>query len=175
MTRPAGAPGVSPRLLIVLALVVGTAVGVAAFSPVRENPQLPVMASNPEDAASVKNKAAVENTTSEPDTDIGSAPGTAGMQVAIDPETGELGMPTAAQRRELAPDLERDLSYSDEGLSVEDRADGSRHVNLEGRFQSYSVARLRDDGSVEMQCVQGEGEAHRLLHECPSPQALEEK
>jgi hypothetical protein len=89
------------------------------------------------------------------------------MKVAIDPETGELGMPTAAQRRELAPGLERDLTYSDEGLVVEHRADGSRHVNLEGRFQSYSVARLRDDGTIDYQCVQGEGEAHRLLHQCP--------
>jgi hypothetical protein len=108
---------------------------------------------------------AIPNTETFPD--ASPSPGTAGLQVFLDPETGELGPATAEQRRTLIPQMERDLSYSDEGLQVITRADGSRHVHLEGRFQSYSVARMREDGSLETQCVQGEEAAHRLLQESP--------
>lgn len=168
MTRNAGARRASPRLLIALALVLGTAIGVAAFS------ELPWGGTR----ATAEHRLDSSPETEELDatTDVAAGgqdtpttipvppPGTAGMRVALDPETGELGLPTDTQRRELSPDLESNLSYSDEGLQVEHRADGSRHVNLEGRFQNHSIAHLREDGSVEIQCVHGDAERH--LHEC---------
>ncbi len=171
MTRTAGARRVSPRALIVLALVLGMAIGVVAFSglPVSEVPGASVGERNPEESGALEKSPATTEIAaagkSMTPVREGLTPGAAGMQVALDPETGEFGLPTATQRRELSPDMERDLSYSDEGLQVEYRADGSRHVNLEGRFQNHSVAHLRDDGTVDIQCVQGE--AHHLLHQCP--------
>jgi hypothetical protein len=161
-------------LLIALSLVLGMAIGVAAFSglPVSDPP---VTAEHDLDESSAPEKMTASTGLAPGGESVTPAtadlpPGSAGMQVALDPETGEFGMPSAAQRRELTPDQERNLSYSDEGLQVEYRADGSRHVNLEGRFQNHSVAHLRDDGSVDIQCVQGE--EHDLLHQC-SPTAGE--
>ena len=171
MTRTAGARRLSPRLLIVSALVLGMAIGVAAFSglPVSEVPVASVGECDPEERGALEESPATTEVAARGKSvtplNTDPTPGTVGMQVALDPETGEFGLPTATQRRELSPDLERDLSYSDEGLQVEYRADGSRHVNLEGRFQNHSVAHLREDGSVDIQCVQGE--AHHLLHQCP--------
>lgn len=169
MIRRAGAPRFSPRLLIVLALVLGVTIGVASLRelPVGETAASDVAGNHPGDLVAVAKSAGPAASDEGARQVPGLSPGTAGMQVALDPETGEFGMPTPAQRRELSLDLERDLSHSDEGLQVEYRADGARHVNLEGRFQSFSVARIRDDGSVDFQCVQGEGEAQRLLHRSP--------
>jgi hypothetical protein len=171
MTRTAGARRISPRLLIVFSLVLGMAIGVVAFSglPVSEVPGAGVGARNPDESEALDDSPATTDVATGGESmtpgDTGLTPGAAGMQVALDPETGEFGLPTATQHRELSSDLERDLSYSDEGLQVEYRADGSRHVNLEGRFQNHSVAHLQEDGSVDIQCVQGE--EHDLLHQCP--------
>jgi len=82
--------------------------------------------------------------------------GSAGMVVGIDPETGKLGMPSREFRDALAASRENPaLSRSMEGLQVIHRPDGSRMVDLRGRFQEYAVIRITPDGRKEQTCVQG--------------------
>ncbi|MEK7316600.1 MAG: hypothetical protein AAB011_10485, partial [Candidatus Eisenbacteria bacterium] len=82
--------------------------------------------------------------------------GTAGMVVGIDPVTGKVGMPSrefrdALRESHAAPALSRSM----DGLQVIHRPDGSKMVDLKGRFQEYSVIRIAPDGRKEQLCVQG--------------------
>ena len=80
-------------------------------------------------------------------------PGSAGMIVGIDPETGNLGMPSpeARARMSMSPALDRSMT----GLTVVTRPDGSKHLDLRGRFQEYMVLHLTPDGRKVETCVQG--------------------
>ena len=85
------------------------------------------------------------------------APHEAGMVVGIDPETGKIGLPTAEQRAELdqiAASQNTLLSRSSAGLREEHRADGTVHVNLQGRFQEYATVRIGPDGKKTFGCVE---------------------
>lgn len=85
------------------------------------------------------------------------APHEAGMVVGLDPETGKLGLPTAEQRAELdqiAASQNALLSRSAAGLTEEHRADGTVHVNLQGRFQEYATVRIGPDGAKTFGCVE---------------------
>jgi hypothetical protein len=75
------------------------------------------------------------------------------MLVGIDPETGKLGPPSRGFRARLSasPALDRSMT----GLTVVTRPDGSKHLDLQGRFQEYAVIRLLPDGRKEQACVQG--------------------
>ncbi len=82
--------------------------------------------------------------------------GAAGMVVGIDPVTGKVGMPSrefrdALRESHAAPALSRAM----DGLQVVHRPDGSKMVDLKGRFQEYSVIRIAPDGRKEQLCVQG--------------------
>lgn len=81
------------------------------------------------------------------------APGTAGMRVQLDPETGGLA---AAKSTPLS--LESDpairLSHSSEGLRQVVLPDGSVMVDLEGRFQEYVIMEIGPDGRTRMRCAQ---------------------
>lgn len=84
------------------------------------------------------------------------APHEAGMVVGIDPETGKIGPPTAEQRAELdqiAASQNALLSRSAAGLTEEHRADGTVHVNLQGRFQEYATVRIGPDGKKIFGCA----------------------
>jgi hypothetical protein len=79
-------------------------------------------------------------------------PGSAGMITGLDPETGRPGKPTASQRAAMRmPDLDR----SSDGLRETRRPDGTRVIELEGRFQEYAIVRILPDGRKEQSCVQG--------------------
>lgn len=94
-----------------------------------------------------------EATTDSPSSD---PVGVAGMVVGIDPETGKLGMPSRAFRDAMSNDSRGPaLSRSMEGLTVVHRPDGSKMVDLKGRFQDYAIIRITPDGKKEETCVQG--------------------
>jgi septal ring-binding cell division protein DamX len=82
----------------------------------------------------------------------------AGMQVAIDPKTGRLRQPTPEERQALARALARTLNRSTEGLPVTRYANGMERVDLQGRFQSVSVATV-ENGKVHERCVTNAAEA----------------
>jgi hypothetical protein len=81
----------------------------------------------------------------------------AGMVVGIDPETKTLVFPSAADRAALQrqPLSSPALDRSDAGLTVIHRPDGSKMVDLQGRFQEYAVVRITPDGKKVESCVQG--------------------
>jgi len=78
--------------------------------------------------------------------------GAAGMIVGIDPETGQLVLPSKTARAALAsPALDRSMA----GLTVVHKPDGSKMVDLQGRFQEYMVVHIAPDGHKVESCVQG--------------------
>ena len=106
-------------------------------------------------------------------------PEQAGMVVGIDPETGQLGMPTREQRDELDQAAARDqalLSRSSVGLVEEVRPDGTVHVNLQGRFQEYATVQIGPDGKKTFQCLDDStGFTNATKIAAPTAPALEER
>ena len=96
--------------------------------------------------------------------------GSAGMVVGIDPETGKLGLPSKADRAALerAANLSPALDRSDVGLTVIHKPDGSRMVDLQGRFQDYMVVRIAPDGRKIESCVEGP-EVEKALEGAAAP------
>jgi len=83
----------------------------------------------------------------------GTLPGSAGMHVALDPETGELGMPSPEQQKQLHAELDEMLSRSTDGLRREVLPDGTVRVNLQGRFQNASIATIDAQGRLHTGCI----------------------
>ncbi len=80
-------------------------------------------------------------------------PGTAGMIVALDPESGAFGLPAARQADVLLRAEENMLSRSTEGLQAQYLPDGTVMLDLQGRFQEFSMARLGADGRIVFDCL----------------------
>jgi len=105
-------------------------------------------------------------------------PATAGMVVGIDPETGELGMPTPEQLKALSDSPQYEVDHSTAGLLEVHHADGSVSVDLQGRFQEYATVRVGPDGKLIFRCVDGEENAKRAVKSsapAPAAPALEER
>jgi hypothetical protein len=83
----------------------------------------------------------------------------AGQTVAIDRQTGRLRQPTPEEARALAAGLKAMLNRSTEGLTVVQHANGAKSVDLQGRFQSITVAKVDSDGKVAERCVTNQREA----------------
>jgi hypothetical protein len=77
----------------------------------------------------------------------------AGRDLQVDPQTGKIKPLTPAEAQELADGLKTALNKSTEGLDEVHNADGSVSVDLKGRFQNVTLARVNEDGSVERACV----------------------
>ncbi|MEM7049632.1 MAG: hypothetical protein AAF604_08235 [Acidobacteriota bacterium] len=97
-----------------------------------------------------------------------------GMRAFIDPETGELRAPTAEEVAEsgLASAI---AERTDVGLTRVERADGSTSVDLQGRYMSYAVARIADDGEVVHDCLDSSEKAAHFAagHHHPHPSVEE--
>ena len=111
-------------------------------------------------------------------------PGMAGMVVGIDPETGEMGMPTPDQMQKLSESPQYQVDHSSAGLLEVHHPDGSVSIDLQGRFQEYATVRIGPDGKLIYRCVDGPENAKRALEisapagEAPTsaaPAALEER
>lgn len=87
-----------------------------------------------------------------------------GMRAYRDPQTGRLTpSPTDAQVRELDRLIGEALDDSSEGLEVQTAPDGSKYVDLRGRFQSVSLATVQPDGGIRLHCTDRQQDAKRLL------------
>lgn len=78
-----------------------------------------------------------------------------GMRVWVDPKTGEIRQPTDEERKAVAERLSVDalLNKSSAGLRVEKRPDGSRFVDLQGRFMHMLVVTRAEDGTLKARCI----------------------
>ena len=74
--------------------------------------------------------------------------GEAGMRIFADPQTGEIGPPTTENMSQIA---RPDDDFS--GLTIVRRADGSKHIDLQGRFQESMIIQLDKNGHKVMNCV----------------------
>ncbi len=100
-----------------------------------------------------------------------------GLVVAIDPESGELGAPSAAQMAQLEAAQQLlpsdELSHSDAGLTPVRHPDGSVSLDLEGRFQEFATIHVGPGGKRIFGC------SDRPTLDLPvsqfAPAALEEK
>jgi hypothetical protein len=77
----------------------------------------------------------------------------AGQDVQVDSQTGQIQELTPEEARKLAAGLKPMLNKSSEGLVEVQHPDGSVSMDLEGRFQNVTVARINKDGSVSQSCV----------------------
>jgi hypothetical protein len=104
----------------------------------------------------------------------------AAQKAAIDPATGRLRGITAEEARALIDSVSRELSQSDEGLTLVYHPNGMISIDLEDRFQSTALVRVEPDGTIRAQCVTTVEEAERFLTgQLPPPAkpvvAMEEK
>lgn len=88
------------------------------------------------------------------------APKTGSATAAVRPGMveGDDNTPRATTDR-VPPSLDRSSS----GLRIRTLPDGSRQVNLEGRFRAYSVASIGPDGTLRMTCFEGREAAQRWV------------
>lgn len=77
----------------------------------------------------------------------------AGQDVQLDSQTGDMKPLTQEEAEKLAAGLKPMLNQSTEGLVEVHHADGSVSMDLQGRFQNVTVARMNQDGSVSQSCV----------------------
>jgi hypothetical protein len=91
----------------------------------------------------------------------------AGQTVAVDPQTGKLRPPTPEEARQLGMALKNYLNRSSQGLTVKTHPNGAQSVDLQGRFQSVSLAKINPDGSASEKCVTSMQEAEQFLNSSP--------
>jgi hypothetical protein len=94
----------------------------------------------------------------------------AGQSVAIDHQTGKLRPPTPDEARQLGAALKNFLNRSDQGLTITTHPNGVQSVDLQGRFQSVSLAKINRDGSASEKCVTSMSEAQAFLVPAPAKQ-----
>jgi hypothetical protein len=87
----------------------------------------------------------------------------AGQTVAIDKATGKLRQPTPEEAKVLAAGIAKLTSRSTDGLVVKHHPNGSKSIDLQGRFQSVSVAKVDANGNVDETCVTNTKQAEDFL------------
>jgi hypothetical protein len=96
-------------------------------------------------------------------------------RVFRDPETGELGPPPATIPAEagiptarLSAATRQKLNRSSEGLQARTLPDGTRLIDLQGRFQNFSVATLDEHGEAHLNCSHSVDDIEQTLEEAPA-------
>src|SRR4051812_44798882 len=77
----------------------------------------------------------------------------AGHDVQIDGQTGQIKPLTQEEAQKLAASLRQEINQSTDGLVQVKEPDGSVSMDLQGRFQNVTVARVNDDGTISEGCV----------------------
>lgn len=83
--------------------------------------------------------------------------------IKVDQQTGTLRLPTAEETQELVDSLVEMTNRSTDGLQVKTLGNGTKAVDIDGRFQSVMLARPNEDGMWEMRCVTTFEEATEFL------------
>lgn len=83
------------------------------------------------------------------------------MRVALDPETGALGMPSAASPVEI-------LQEPSAAPRVETLPNGMMILHHDGHFRNYSLAERDAGGRVRTHCAAGAAAAREVLTKTPA-------
>ena len=94
--------------------------------------------------------------------DDAATPGHAALRATIDPETGRREI-VAGPSLALDHDTQNALRRDTDGLKILHHPNGARSVNLQGRFQSATVARIGPDGKALI-CTDEADHAHNALN-----------
>lgn len=86
-----------------------------------------------------------------------------GQQVQVDSTTGQLRPLTPDEARRLAAGMQRYLNRSTEGLQVTQLPNGGEAVNIEDRFENFSVAKRNPDGTIATECIATPEELNSFL------------
>ncbi len=97
------------------------------------------------------------------DTPVAASTQAGALRVQLDPETGEMVPVTGLDKAEFERQLDQRLDRSGAGLTEVHHSDGSVSMDLQGRFQSLSVATTDSAGNVHTGCVTNKDEAHQFL------------
>jgi len=90
-----------------------------------------------------------------------------GVMAAIDPATGKLRQPTAAESKALAAGVESLLKRSASTLQAKQTADGTMSVDLGTSFLNISIAQVGPNGAVQQICVDNAAAANALVTAAP--------
>jgi hypothetical protein len=90
-----------------------------------------------------------------------------GVMAAIDPATGKLRQPTAAESKALAAGVESLLKRSASTLQAKQTADGTMSVDLGTSFLNISIAQVGPNGAIQQICVDNAAEANSLVTAAP--------
>jgi hypothetical protein len=90
-----------------------------------------------------------------------------GAMAAIDPATGRLRQPTAAESKALAAGVESLLKRSPSTLQAKQTADGTMSVDLGTSFLNISIAQVGPNGAIQQLCVDNAAEANALVTAAP--------
>ena len=85
------------------------------------------------------------------------------QDIHIDTQSGQIKPLTAEEAQKLANGLAPMLDDSADGLVQVKHADGSVSMDLQGRFQNVTVARINADGTMEQACVDNPRAAARFF------------
>lgn len=119
-------------LLAMVALVVG--VGSMVFSQSGQNGNR--RAKTPKAAPSTDSKTYV-----------------ATQEIIFDQASGKLRKPTTEETQALVTQLSALTNRTTDGLTAKQLPNGTKQINLEGRFGGVVLGRAREDGSTELRCV----------------------
>jgi len=84
-------------------------------------------------------------------------------EIIFDQATGQLRKPTAEETEALVDQISSLTARSSKGLTVVEHANGTKSMNLDGRFNAVVLGRALADGTTEVRCVTTMQEAVEFL------------
>jgi len=91
-----------------------------------------------------------------------------GMMVAIDPATGKIRQPTAAESKALVAGIQEMTKASAVQPELKQFSDGTMSVDLSSSFLNISMAQVQPDGSIREVCVDSAADANAVLTAAPA-------
>jgi hypothetical protein len=91
-----------------------------------------------------------------------------GMMVAIDPATGKIRQPTAAESKALVAGIQEMTKASLAQPELKQFSDGTMSVDLSSSFLNISMAQVQPDGSIREVCVDSAADANAVLTAAPA-------
>lgn len=96
---------------------------------------------------------------------------TVSTQVQADGTAGQLRPPTSEEARTLAAQMERLFPTPTDDPVITEDSDGVVKIELDERYNNYSVAKRNADGSISMECVTTKDEFKDFLGIKDAPSA----
>ncbi len=90
------------------------------------------------------------------------------MMVAIDPATGKIRQPTAAESKALVAGIQEMTKASAVKPELKQFSDGTMSVDLSSSFLNISMAQVQPDGSIREVCVDSAADANAVLTAAPA-------